>query len=126
MTNSVGRPKKELDWKVLDSILQFGANLIDCSDILNLSEDTIQKRIRDQFDLTFTEYRHRKMSKMRMKLLQKQFDVAMKGSTALLIWLGKQYLGQSEKIEQTTEMAINPTNIRIQAVPIDEEKKKIE
>ena len=99
MTNSVGRPKKELDWKVLDAILQFGATLIDCSEMLSLSDDTIQNRIKKQYGITFSEYRHRKMSKMRVKLLQKQFDVAMSGNVALLIWLGKQHLGQSDKMD---------------------------
>jgi hypothetical protein len=32
-------------------------------------------------------------------LKRKQFQVAMRGNPALLIWLGKQYLGQSDKLE---------------------------
>jgi hypothetical protein len=101
MTNKIGRPEKEIDWKLLDSILQFGARLIDCSEMLEVSDDTIQRKIKDSFDCTFSEYRERKMSKMRMKLLQKQFDVAMSGNVALLIWLGKQHLNQSDKQEQS-------------------------
>lgn len=99
MTNKAGRPAKEFDWKLLDSILQFGARLIDCSEMLELSDDTIQRNIRVEHDLTFSEYRERKMSRMRMKILQKQFDVAMQGNVALLIWLGKQHLGQVDKQE---------------------------
>jgi len=99
LKNKGGRPRKELDWKTLDNILQFGARLLDCSDLCEVSEDLIQKRIREKFDCTFSEYRERKMSKMRMKLLQKQYDVAMKGNVALLIWLGKQHLGQKDKHE---------------------------
>jgi len=30
-----------------------------------------------------------------------QFDKASKGNTTMLIWLGKQMLGQTEKVEQT-------------------------
>jgi AraC-like DNA-binding protein len=97
MTNSIGRPKKELDWKVLDSILQFGATLIDCAEMCEMSDDSIQRRIKDEYGCTFTEYRNRKMSRMRVKLLQKQYESAMAGNTALLIWLGKQHLGQSDK-----------------------------
>jgi len=97
MTNSIGRPKKELDWKVLDSILQFGATLIDCAEMCEMSDDSIQRRIKDEHGCTFTEYRNRKMSRMRVKLLQKQYESAMAGNTALLIWLGKQHLGQSDK-----------------------------
>jgi len=102
MTNNIGRPKKELDWKLIDSILQFGARLIDCSEMCEMSDDSIQKRIREEYNCTFSEYRDRKMSKMRMKLLQKQYDVAMQGNVALLIWLGKQHLGQQDKQEVTS------------------------
>ena len=105
MTNRVGRPEKEFDWKVLDSILQFGANLIDCSELLDVSEDTIQRKIKGEHGCTFTEYRTKKMGRMRVKLLQKQFEMAQNGNVALLIWLGKQHLGQAEKqeIQQKTE-----------------------
>lgn len=105
MTKKIGRPKKELDWKLLDSILQFGARLIDCSEMCNMSDDSIQKRIKEEHGCTFSEYRNRKMSKMRMKLLQKQFDVAMSGNVALLIWLGKQHLDQKDKAETTLDVS---------------------
>ncbi len=112
MKNKVGRPEKEIDWKLLDSILQFGARLIDCSEMLDMSDDSIQRKIQDAHGCTFSEYRERKMSKMRMRLLQKQFDVAMAGNTALLIWLGKQHLGQTDKITQ--ELDTNKIKIRIE------------
>lgn len=111
MTKVTGRPSIEIDWKLLDSILEFGARLIDCSGILDVSDDLIQKRIREKFDCTFSEYRELKMSKMRMRLLQKQYDVAMKGNVAMLIWLGKQHLNQTDKIEskEKAEIKINIT-----------------
>jgi hypothetical protein len=42
-----------------------------------------------------------------MKLLQKQFDVAMSGNVALLIWLGKQHLNQSDKQEQSINHSVD-------------------
>ena len=107
MTNKVGRPEKDFNWELIDGVLQFGANLIDCSELLKVSDDTIQRRIKKEFNCTFTEYRHKKMSKMRMKLLQKQYEVAMSGNVALLIWLGKQHLGQTDKIEQSQHQDIS-------------------
>lgn len=95
----VGRPEKELDWSKLDAVLQFGARLLDCQGILDIGEETIQKKIRAKYNLTFGEYRELRMSTMRAKLLQKQFDVAMQGNVTMLIWLGKQHLGQVDKLE---------------------------
>jgi len=38
-----------------------------------------------------------------IELRQKQFEMAMNGDVRMLIWLGKQYLGQSEKPEVVTD-----------------------
>lgn len=107
--NAVGRPKKELDWRLIDSILQYGASLVDCSDICEMSEDSVQNKIKAKYGVTFSEYRDRKKSKMRMKLRQKQFDLALKGNVPLLIWLGKQELGQSDRAENTNTDKIEIT-----------------
>lgn len=37
----------------------------------------------------------------RQKVRAKQYEVAMKGSAQMLIWLGKQMLGQADKIDYT-------------------------
>ena len=47
----------------------------------------------------FSDAIKRGRDKGKTRLRQKQFDVAMKGSYAMLIWLGKQYLGQTDKVE---------------------------
>jgi hypothetical protein len=95
----LGRPQKELDWGKLDAVLQFGARLLDCQGILDLSDETILKKIKQKYGVSFAEYRELRMSTMRAKLLQKQFDVAMQGNVTMLIWLGKQHLGQVDKLE---------------------------
>ncbi len=94
-----GPKEVELDWTRLDQYLELGARCLDCSEFLGVSEDKIQKDIRKKHNMTFSEYREKKLSKMRMKLLQKQFDVAMQGNVSMLIWLGKNLLNQSDKIE---------------------------
>lgn len=94
--NKGGRPRKEIDWKLLNGVLQYGASLIDCSDLCEVSEDLIQIRIKEKYKCTFTEYRKKKMAKIRLTLLQKQIEVAKNGSVPMLIFLGKNYLGQSD------------------------------
>lgn len=107
--NKGGRPKKAFDWDKLDAILQYGAWLVDCADILNVSEDTVDRRIKSEFGMTFSEYRTKKMSRTRMRLAQKQIEAALAGNVTMLIWLGKQYLGQQDKHEvaSTSQIKIN-------------------
>jgi hypothetical protein len=51
---------------------------------------------------------------MRINLLKKQYDVAMAGNVSMLIWLGKNILGQSDKVEtKTVEVSKEDTKILI-------------
>jgi len=112
----LGRPRIEIDWDKFHTLLQYKPTLHDCADIMGMSPDTIERAIKREYKMTFSEYRRLKMSKMRMKLAQKQFEMAMEGSIPLLIWLGKQHLGQSDKQETKSEIKhTSPTRIEIVA-----------
>lgn len=43
---------------------------------------------------------------LKQRLRRKQIDVALKGNITMLIWLGKQYLGQAEKVEESGDYEI--------------------
>ena len=105
-TKVTGRPRKEINWDILNTALQYGGSLVDLSELLDMSEDTIQRRIKEEYDMGFSEYRNKKMGRVRMKLRQKQYEEAMRGNTTLLIWLGKQWLGQTDKQENKIETEV--------------------
>lgn len=94
--------KKEIDWAVLDSILQFNASKKVCSDILEVSEDTIDRRIREIHDTTFIEYRDRKMGKVKIKLQQKAIEQALAGNATMMIFCLKNLCEWADKIETST------------------------
>lgn len=96
--------RTEIDWDMLDAILRFGATCVDCAEILKTSEDAIQRNIKRRFKMTFAQYRDRKMAPTRQKLRAKQYEMAVEfGNVTMLIWLGKQMLGQSEKVTHVEE-----------------------
>lgn len=94
-----GRPRKEFDWDKLNAILQYGAKLVDAADIMDVHPCTVSEKIKTKFKMSFPEYRDKKMSKVRVGLAQKQVEVAMSGNVTMLIWLGKQWLEQTDKQE---------------------------
>jgi hypothetical protein len=53
----------------------------------------------------------------RASIRRKQYEVAMRGSPTMLIWWGKNHLGQSDKIEktETIDASISTTDVRIPA-----------
>ena len=83
----MARPKKPFDWGVLDGVLQYESNLKDCADLLNVSEDTVERRIKAMYKITFSEYRASKLGKVKIKLVQKAITQALEGnSPAVLIF----------------------------------------
>ncbi len=44
-----------------------------------------------------------------MSLKRKQWEMAMGGNITMLIWLGKQNLGQTDKVEQRTNLTADVT-----------------
>ena len=50
----MGRKKIELNWDKLDSYLQFKASRKVCAHLLEVSEETIERRIREKYDKNFS------------------------------------------------------------------------
>lgn len=51
---------------------------------------------------------------LKQRLKKKQIQVAMSGNVSMLIWLGKQYLDQSEKVVETGDYQIMIKRKRIE------------
>jgi len=100
--NPDGRPKIEFDekdWKLLDVMCQFKHYEEDIASRLGVSLSTMKRRIREKHDMSFEQYRRKIMTRTVHNLFQKQYEVAMSGSVPMLIWLGKQWCGQTDKVE---------------------------
>jgi len=99
----MGRPKIEVDFDKIDSLCAVFCNCKEIVSVLNsfdikLSYDTVERRVKQQFGITFAEYVEQKqMAFAKPKLRKAQFDCALSGNATMLIWLGKQYLGQVDK-----------------------------
>ena len=106
--NKGGRPRIDMDepaftaWDKLDALIIWSTQEY-CAEQLGMSADTLSQRIKEKTGLSFPEYKHQKQEPMRINLLKKQYDTAMNGNVAMLIWMGKQYLGQSEKVSTKNE-----------------------
>lgn len=100
----MARPRKELEdlkfdgWEQLDALIIW-SNAEYCAEKLGISADTLSERIKERTGLSFPEYKEQKKEAMRVNIRKKQYDVAMSGNVSMLIWLGKNELGQSDKNE---------------------------
>lgn len=97
----MARPRIEFDWRLFDKLCQLPSVISqeEICDIMGLSHDTIERRIKQKCGkkTRFAEYRKQKQSRFRSTLLAKQIETAMSGNVSMLIWLGKNYLGQRDE-----------------------------
>lgn len=92
-----GRPKIEIDWKQFDKLCAFQCTLAEISSWFECSEDTIERRCKEQKDMLFAEYFKKKSATGKISLRRLQFESAKDGNTSMQIWLGKQYLSQRDQ-----------------------------
>lgn len=66
---------------------------------LGINEETLYRRCESDNSMGFSEYKQIKREAGKSILRAEQFNKAKDGNTTMLVWLGKQYLGQKDKVE---------------------------
>lgn len=102
----MGRPKATIDWVKVDSYLEAQCDGASIARLLGFHPDTLYKACEREHKTLFTAYAEQKKASGKELLRRKQFDTAMGGDKTMLIWLGKQYLGQADKTESSGELRI--------------------
>ena len=92
---TVGRPKKyNIDPHQVEQLAGFGCSNTEIASFFGCSKDLIGK--------SYSTNVVKGQDSGKIRLRQYQWSAAKKGNVAMLIWLGKQLLGQSDKQEITT------------------------
>ena len=104
-TQSIGRPKKELDEDVIAKLSQIGCTQEEIGSVVGISARTLQRRYAD----LVAENKNIGKASLRKKLWEK----ALKGDPKLLIWLSKNELNMVDKIHTT--QAVEPLPLIIDA-----------
>ena len=94
--NKVGRPKVTIKWDEVDKYLIAGCSGQHIADTLGICNETLYDRCKAIYKMNFSDYSSKKRQKGNSMLHYKQFQAAMDGNVSMLIWLGKQRLGQKE------------------------------
>lgn len=96
-----GRPKKQFSEKDIEQIKVLARCHCPDSEIAAFMECG-EMTIRRHFGTLLKEWREAGKSNIRAK----QYQLAMQGDKTMLIWLGKQILGQSEKVAQQVSATV--------------------
>ena len=93
----MARTKAPIDWDRVEKMAMAGANGVQIAAALGIHYNTLDKRSKEDLKCDFSEYLTTKREKGNERLLRKQYDIAMGGDKTMLVWLGKQRLGQADK-----------------------------
>lgn len=110
----MGRKKLEIDWEQFDKLCFIQCTLREIASWFDCSEDTIERRVTEEQGMRFAEYYDKKRGKGLVSLRRKQFDAALNGNTTLMIFLGKQYLGQKDQqaVDNTNTFKITSSELK--------------
>lgn len=106
--SNAGRPQIQIDKETFEKLCGLQATKIEIASFFKCSEDTIERWCQRTYNSNFAVVYKNYSADGLMSLRRTQFRLAEK-SAAMAIWLGKQYLNQSDnvQVEEATQKTID-------------------
>lgn len=102
----MGRPRKEISKKAFEEMCKYQCNIEEVCAFLDVTDKTLNAWCRRTYGKTFSEVFKQKREGGKMSLRRKQWKLA-DTSAPMAIFLGKNYLGQSDKVEVESTEALD-------------------
>lgn len=64
--------------------VKFGAQ--ECADFIGVSKDTLERRIKDRYKITFSQFRNAQLAHTKRSLAKKCIELGLEGDRVLLIF----------------------------------------
>jgi hypothetical protein len=87
----MARPRKEIDPEQVRKLAAINCSYAEIASIIGCNSSTLTRR----YSQVIEKGRHEGVASLK----RKQFELAMAGNVTMLIWVGKQIAGQSDKQE---------------------------
>lgn len=118
---------KEVDWRLVDNLLRIQCTGEEIAGALGVSYDTLERRCKDDNDCKFADYSDEKRAAGRASLRREQWKVAHSGNPTMLVWLGKQMLGQRDRQDfdhQSSDGSMTPVREVVNRVVFPERREE--
>ena len=99
----MARPAKAqqaIDRAELEKLMRLSPSRREAADWFDVSQSSLERFIKREFQISFEALRDKSFVKTKMAIKRAQIEKALKGDNTMLIWCGKQHLGQSDKVDQ--------------------------
>lgn len=87
----MGRPKKKINYEIVEKLAKIFCTQEEIASVLDISVRTLQR------DEKFCRIYKNGIVEAKKSLRRVQLQTALAGNPTMQIWLGRQYLNQSEK-----------------------------
>lgn len=111
----MARPRKELtdeDFDKLVAMVRIQCTQDEICAIFGMTKETLNARLQERGEESFSTLYKKHSDEGKASLRRMQWKAAENGNVGMLVWLGKQMLGQSDKQEvksETTERVVKFT-----------------
>lgn len=112
----MARPRLQLDEALIERLAAIHCPVVEIASAVNCSVDTL--------DRNYAELIAKGRARGRTSLRRMQWDAATKGNIVMMIFLGKQLLGQSDKLDQKIDATVETLSSSDRAY-IDDVKKML-
>ena len=119
-----GRKKIPIDWKKVGNLAVHGASGVQIASQLGICKHTLYDRCKIDLKMDFSAFWYEQWEKGNAQIHAKQFQKAMSGDNTLLVWLGKNRLKQTDKIDSTIDGKIEVSQKAILEIPDNGRRKK--
>ena len=100
----MSRKKIEIDPKMIRGLAQIGATWDEIAGILGIARTTLAVRMREK---KYRDAYEQGVAEGDVSIRRAQYESAMKGKTGMLVWLGKNRLNQTDRVETHNETTIH-------------------
>jgi len=111
--NGAGRYNTAIDWDEFDDLCMMQATLEEIAAWFGCSPDTIERKVKEKTGVIFAEYFAQKRAGGFISLRRAQWQVGVDSKNfIMLMFLGKQYLGQSDKVDTTVGSRVDYRDLK--------------
>jgi len=93
----MGRNLIEIDWVKVEKLCLIQCTGEEIAAIIGVDYDTLSAAIKREYEQDFSDYYKKHSAGGKASLRRMQFKTAEGGNPTMQIWLGKQYLGQTDR-----------------------------
>lgn len=114
----MARPRKEIDKKQFENLCGLQCTKEEICAFFEITDKTLDGWCKRTYNMSFSDVFREKRGIGRISLRRSQFELAKKNA-AMAIWLGKQYLNQSDQVKIEVKKENNLLDVLTDAEEID-------